>query len=86
LKKTLTLFQKFLTPFTPFERKDYHLSTREKEVLQWLVNGYSYKMIAAAACNISFDTVRTHIRNIYTKLHVASSTEAVAKALKERLV
>jgi len=85
LKKTLSLFQKFLTPLTPSERKDYHLSTREQEVLQWLVNGYSYKMIGAA-CNISFDTVRAHVRNIYTKLHVASSTEAVAKALKERLV
>jgi DNA-binding NarL/FixJ family response regulator len=62
-----------------------NLSDKEKEVLELLVKGYSYKMIADA-CKISFDTVRTHIRNIYSKLHVASSTAAVAKALKERLI
>jgi DNA-binding NarL/FixJ family response regulator len=81
-RKTLLLFQQFLSPS---QQKDYHLSPREKEVLQHLVSGYSYKMIADA-CHISFDTVRSHIRNIYEKLHVASMTEAVAKALKERLV
>ena len=56
----------------------------EKEILQHLVDGCSYKMIADQ-CGISFDTVRTHIRNIYKKLHVASSAEAVAKAIRERL-
>ena len=80
-RKTLTLFQKFLSP----RQNAYQLTPREKEVLQWLVKGYSYKMIADA-CHISFDTVRSHIRNIYEKLHVASMTEAVAKAIKERLV
>lgn len=82
-KKTLNIFQKVFLG----DKKDdgYNLSTREKEVLQWLVKGYSYKMIADT-CKISYDTVRTHVRNIYTKLHVASSTQAVAKALKERLV
>jgi DNA-binding NarL/FixJ family response regulator len=81
-KKTLNLFQKFLSSTG---KQNYNLSPREKEILEWLVKGYSYKMIADA-CNISFDTVRSHIRNIYEKLHVASMTEAVAKALKERLV
>jgi DNA-binding NarL/FixJ family response regulator len=81
-KKTLSLFQKFLGPA---QQQDYQLTNREKEILQCLVKGLSYKMIADA-CHISFDTVRTHIRNIYEKLHVASMTEAVAKALKERLV
>ena len=84
-KKTLNLFQKFLAPLANANPEDYHLTTREKEVLLWLVKGYSYKMIAAA-CTISFDTVRSHIRNIYEKLHVASMTEAVAKAIKERII
>jgi DNA-binding NarL/FixJ family response regulator len=84
-KKTLMLFQKYVSPVADSEYKDYHLSSREKEILQWVVKGYSYKMIAAA-CHISFDTVRSHIRNIYAKLHVASMTEAVAKAFKERIV
>ena len=84
-KKTLNLFQKFLSPLADAKHADYHLTPREKEVLQWLVNGYSYKMIAAA-CTISFDTVRSHIRNIYHKLHVASMTEAVAKAIRENIV
>ena len=83
-RKTLNLFQKHLGPDTA-PGADYHLSPREKEVLQWMVNGYSYKMIADA-CSISFDTVRTHIRNIYQKLHVACIGEAVSKAIKERLV
>lgn len=84
-KKTLNLFQKFLSPLSGNTHIDYHLSPREKEVLELLVKGFSYKMIAAS-CGISFDTVRTHIRNIYEKLHVASMSEAVAKAIRERLV
>lgn len=84
-KKTLNLFQKYLSPLSDSQQEDYHLSAREKDILQWLVKGYSYKMIATA-CSIAFDTVRTHIRNIYNKLHVASMTEAVAKAIKERIV
>ena len=65
--------------------KNYDLSEREKDVLQSLVNGNSYKMVAAAL-KISIDTVRTHIRNIYDKLQVNSKSEAVAKALKDRIV
>ena len=65
--------------------EDYHLSEREKEVLQHLVNGYSYKMIASEMF-ISIDTVRSHIKKIYEKLHVNSKSEAVAKAFKDRLV
>ena len=84
-KKTLNLFQKFLAPLADAKQEDYHLTPREKEILEWLIKGYSYKMIASA-CVISFDTVRTHIRNIYHKMHVASMTEAVAKAIKERIV
>ncbi len=63
----------------------FNLSEREKEVLQWLVDGNSYKMVAAEM-DISIDTVRSHIRNIYDKLHVNSKSEAVAKALKHKIV
>jgi DNA-binding NarL/FixJ family response regulator len=53
------------------------LTDREREILEWLAKGHSYKMVAAE-CNISIDTVRTHIKRIYEKLHVHSVTEAVA--------
>jgi len=65
--------------------EDYHLSEREKQVLQHLVNGYSYKMIASEMY-ISIDTVRSHIKKIYEKLHVNSKSEAVAKAFKDNIV
>ncbi|MDF2157049.1 response regulator transcription factor [Algoriphagus sp. CAU 1675] len=65
--------------------KDYNLSEREKEVLQWLVKGYSYKMIAAEMF-IAMDTVRSHIKKIYEKLHVNSKSEAVAKAFRDKIV
>ncbi len=64
---------------------DYNLSDREKEVLHLLVEGYSYKMIASKMF-IAIDTVRSHIKKIYEKLHVNSKSEAVAKAFKDRLV
>ena len=61
------------------------LSVREKEILSLLVKGKSYKMIAVE-CFISTDTVSTHVRHIYEKLHVHSKSEAVAKAIKQKLV
>lgn len=64
---------------------NYNLSDREKEVLQQLVNGRSYKMIAAEMF-IAVDTVRSHIRKIYEKLHVNSKSEAVAKAFKDKII
>ncbi len=63
----------------------YSLTDKEKEILQSLVEGNSYKVIAAEK-NISVFTVRNHISNIYGKLHVASATEAVSKALNEGIV
>jgi len=63
----------------------FNLSEREKEILACLVNGMSYKLIADA-CFISIDTVRGHIRNIYEKLHVHSKGEAIATAIKGRIV
>ncbi len=67
------------------EVPDYKLSNREKEVLGCLVSGMSYKMIADH-CHISYETVRSHMKNIYEKLHVVSMTEAVAKAINQGLV
>ncbi len=63
----------------------FNLSEREKEILSCLVKGMSYKLIADA-CFISIDTVRGHIRHIYEKLHVHSKSEAVATAIKGRIV
>ncbi|MCE2997958.1 MAG: response regulator [Cyclobacteriaceae bacterium] len=63
----------------------YQLTPKEKEVLVSLSKGSSYKMIGAEH-EISLDTVRSHIRKIYEKLHVHSQTEAVSKAIHERLV
>ncbi|MBI3191043.1 MAG: response regulator transcription factor, partial [Pedosphaera parvula] len=56
------------------------LSKREEEILELLAKGYRYKEIADSL-SISFDTVRSHLRNIYEKLHVSSRTEAVVKYL-----
>lgn len=64
---------------------DYQLSARELDILKGLVKGYSYKLIADELF-ISIDTVRSHIRHIYEKLQVNSKTEAVLKAIREKLV
>lgn len=63
----------------------YQLTTREKEILTALSGGNSYKLIASQF-EISIDTVRTHIKKIYEKLQVHSQTEAVSKAINEKLV
>lgn len=57
------------------------LSRREEEILGWLTQGYSNKEIADRL-TISFDTVRTHLRHVYEKLHVRSRTEAATKYLR----
>lgn len=72
-------------PVQPVAENDYQLTAREKETLQLLSMGNSFKMIAAEL-NISIDTVRTHIKRIYDKLHVRSQIEAVSKAINEKLV
>jgi len=79
--QVLKMFSEVQVP----QGEDYNLSDREKEVLQHLVNGYSYKMIASDMF-IAIDTVRSHIKKIYEKLHVNSKSEAVAKAFKDKLI
>jgi DNA-binding NarL/FixJ family response regulator len=82
VKKVISFFNQQEIASQPNE---YTLSQRELNILKCLVNGDSYKMIADH-CNISIGTVRSHINNIYKKLHINSKSEAVAKAIKERLV
>jgi DNA-binding NarL/FixJ family response regulator len=79
-KKVLFNFQQ-----QPEKAEYIQLSEREKEILKALVDGLSYKMIADRV-HLSFHTIHTHIKNIYEKLHVNSKGEAVAKAIKNRLV
>jgi DNA-binding NarL/FixJ family response regulator len=62
-------------------QENYHLTSREKEILFSLVEGLSYKKIAEKHF-LSISTIRTHICNIYEKLHVNSKSQAVAKALQ----
>ena len=78
-RKTLQFFQK------PAKKDNFQLTTEEQRVLKLLVDGLSYKMIAAKT-NVVKDTVRYHIKKIYDKLHVHSAPEAVAKAIRNRLV
>jgi DNA-binding NarL/FixJ family response regulator len=63
--------------------QDYQLTVRENEILYSLIDGLSYKKIADKYC-VSISTIRTHICNIYNKLHVNSKAEAVAKVLSPR--
>jgi DNA-binding NarL/FixJ family response regulator len=65
--------------------EDINLTTREKEILKELIEGHSYKKISELLF-ISLDTVRSHIKSVYQKLHVNSKSEAVAKALKDNLL
>lgn len=84
---TPAIARKVLSQFTsdtPSPDKE-KLTDKEKEVLGYLVKGHSHKMIGAEL-NISIDTVRTHLRRIYSKLHVNSMTQAVSRAIKDRLV
>jgi len=67
------------------QEKDFDLSDREVEVLNLLAEGYNYQEIAENLY-ISVDTVRHHIRNIYKKLHVHSQSEAVAKAIRKKII
>jgi len=66
-------------------RDDFQLSKREMDILSSLVKGHTYKEVANELF-ISVETVRSHLKNIYEKMHVHSKTEAVAKVLKHRLL
>jgi NarL family two-component system response regulator LiaR len=67
------------------KKETYGITGREQEILQLLTKGYTYRMIGIQ-CEISVETVRRHLKNVYQKLHVQCGTEAVAKAIREQLI
>lgn len=81
-RKTLHFFSNKNIILVSPEGTDYHLSEREKEVLKELTEGAPLKSIADKLF-ISLETVRSHVKHIYSKLHVANRTEAVMKAFQQ---
>lgn len=81
--RVLKLFQQFAPPV--HYDTDIVLSIREKEILGLMVEGNDLRTIGEKIF-ISYETVRTHVKKIYRKLHVASASEAVVKAIRQRLV
>jgi DNA-binding NarL/FixJ family response regulator len=79
--RVLTLFREIRPP----ERVDYELTPHESRLLKLLVEGHNYTT-AAEALNVSYNTVKFHMRHIYEKLQVHSKSEAVGKAMRERLI
>jgi len=82
--RVLKLFQQ-MAPSAPQPDGKFELSPREKEILSAMTQGKNLHLIAQSFF-LSYETVRTHVKRIYKKLHVASASEAVAKAIRERLV
>jgi len=80
-RRVVNLFREFKTP----ERASHSLTQQEAQLLKLMVDGHSYKT-AAADLGISVSTVSFHLQNIYSKLQVHSKSEAVAKALRNRIV
>jgi len=84
-KKVFTFFQNKNVILAIPGENDYGLSSREQEILTMMVHGHNCKTIADKAF-ISYETVRTHVKKIYKKLHVVSKSEAVLKATQQGLV
>src|SRR5215471_15317216 len=80
-RRVVALFREVHPP----EREDYQLTPHETRLLKLLVEGHNYKT-AAAELSVSFHTIHFHMRNIYQKLQVHSKSEAVAKALRNRII
>jgi DNA-binding NarL/FixJ family response regulator len=76
---------KLFREIRPPERADYKLTPHETRLLKLLVEGYNYKT-AAVELGVSVTTIAFHMRNVYEKLQVHSKSEAVAKALRNRIV
>ncbi|MBS1795444.1 MAG: response regulator transcription factor [Acidobacteria bacterium] len=79
--KVVRLFREFRPP----ERSDYDLTPHETRILKLLIDGHNYTT-AAKKLGVSYNTVKFHIRNIFDKLQVHSKSEAVVKAMQNRLV
>lgn len=80
-RRVVSLFREIRPP----EKADYQLTPHETRILGLLVEGHNYKT-AADELNVSINTIRFHMRSIYDKLQVHSKSEAVSKALRNRLV
>jgi DNA-binding NarL/FixJ family response regulator len=80
-RRVIALFRDVRPP----ERVDYDLTPHELRLLKLLVEGYNYTT-AAQELNVSYNTIKFHMRHIYEKLQVHSKSEAVAKAMRERLL
>jgi DNA-binding NarL/FixJ family response regulator len=80
-RRVITLFRDIRPP----ERADYELTPHETRLLKLLVEGHNYTT-SAEEIGVSVNTIKFHMRNIYDKLQVHSKSEAVAKALRDRLV
>lgn len=80
-RRVMELFRKSPPP----KQVDYNLTPHEQRLLKMLVDGHNYKT-AAASLGLSINTISFHMRHVYEKLQVHSKSEAVAKALKDRLV
>jgi DNA-binding NarL/FixJ family response regulator len=79
------IIQQFQLQNKTVSTKEYNLTTKETEVLRSLADGLSYKMIADKL-SMRYDTVHTHIKSIYRKLHVASMGEAISKAIRGKII
>ena len=80
-RKVITLFREVRPP----ERVDYDLTPHEQRLLKLLIDGHTKKS-AAAEIGVSVNTVSFHLKRVYEKLQVHSKSEAVAKALKNRII
>jgi DNA-binding NarL/FixJ family response regulator len=80
-RRVVQLFRRVKPP----ERAEYHLTPHELRLLGMLVDGHNYKT-AAAELGVSVHTVSFHMRHVYEKLRVHSKSEAVARALRQRLL
>src|SRR6266496_3188890 len=80
-RRVVALFREIRPP----DRTDYQLTPHEERILKLLVEGHNYTT-AAAKLKVSLNTIKTHMRHVYEKLQVHSKSEAVAKALRNRIV
>ena len=80
-RRVINLFRQFRPP----ERASHRLTQQETALLRLIVDGHSYKT-AATELSISVSTISFHLQNIYSKLQVHSKSEAVAKALRDKIV
>ena len=79
------IFKQFQQSHRTSSAAEYNLTPKETEVLRYLSDGLSYKMIAGKLF-VGYDTVHTHIKSIYRKLHVTSMGEAISKAIRGKII